>query len=569
MEIPMNILVDALNILADALRHHPEIALFLMLAIGFWFGNLKFGPFSLGVVPSTLIAGLLIGQLGITMPSFMQQTLFLSFLFAIGYSVGPQFFASLKKDALPQIAFTLIMLASGFLTAWAAAKLMGYGPGLAAGLLAGGYSNSGTLGVASSNIGQLGLDARQAASQAGLLGVAYAVTLPFSGILTAWFLASVAPKILRVDLPKVSKELEAKMGIHDGVGELAYQPVVARAYRLANTALVGRTPRELDAGLQGAVVTRFRQGAEIVDANVKAAIPEGATLVLSGSPHALFAAKETIGPEVEDDELLAYPAEEVDIVVTNKKAVGRTVQELEQDELGRYGRRLFLMRVTRGGELVLATRDLKIERWDVLTIRGARKYVDDLAKSLGEADRSTSKSNIAFMGVGIVIGALIGLISFTVGGVPLGLSTGVGVLLSGLICGYLRSKYRTFGGIPAPALWVFNNFALSGFIGGIGLNAAAGLVEGLKAYGIGLVLNGIVVAFLPMIVGLLVGKYVFKFHPTLLLGAIAGARTFTPALGALQQAAQSTLPAVGFTLPFALGRIICAVNGILILLVTK
>jgi len=562
----MQILVDALNVLADALRHHPEIALFLTLAIGFWFGALKFGSFSLGVVPSTLIAALLIGQLGITMPSFMQQTLFLIFLFGIGYSVGPQFFASLKKDALPQVAFTLIMLATGFLTTWAISKLMGYGPGLAAGLLAGGYSNSGTLGVASSNIGQLGLDAQQTAAQTGLMGVAYAVTLPTEGVLTAWFLASVASKILRVDLPKVSKELEAKLGIHDE-SEQAYQPVVARAYRLTNADLVGHTPRELDTGLHGAVVTRFRKGAEIVDADVKTAIPEGATLVLSGSPHALFAAEDSIGPEVEDNELLAYPAEELDIVVTNKKIVGQTVQELEQYELGRYGRSLFLMRVTRGGEPIPATPDLKIEHWDVLTIRGARKCVDDLAKSIGEADRPTSKSDIAFMGVGVVIGALVGLITFKVGRVPLSLSTGVGVLLAGLVCGYLRSRYRTFGGIPAPALWVFNNVGLNGFIAGIGLNAAAGLVEGLKAYGAGLVVNGIIVAMLPIFVGLFVGKYVFKFHPTLLLGAIAGARTFTPALGALQQEAQSTLPAVGYTLPFALARIVCAVNGLLIMLV--
>jgi len=558
-----------MQVLFDALRQHPEIALFLTLAIGFWVGSLKLGSFSLGVVPSTLIVALLIGQLGITMPGFMQQTLFLSFLFAIGYSVGPQFFASLKKDALPQVAFTLIVCASGFVTAWAVAKVMGYGPGIAAGLLGGGYTNSGTLGVASSNIDQIGLDAQEAAAQAALIGVAYAVTLPFSGVFTAWFLASAAPKLLRVDLPKVSKELEAKMGTHVEVGEQAYQPVVTRAYRLANAALVGRTPRELNAALQGAVLTRYREGTNIVDADVPAAVPQGATLVLSGSPHALIAAKETIGPEVEDNELLTYPTEKLDIVVTNRKAVGQTVQDLEQLELGRYGRRLFLMHVTRDGQPIPATPALKIERWDVLTIRGARSYVDDLAKSLGEADRPTSSSDIAFMAVGIVIGALVGLITFHVGGVPLGLSTGVGALLAGLVCGYLRAKYRTFGGIPTPALWVFNNVGLNGFIAGIGFNAAAGLVEGLKAYGIGLVVTGLVVSVVPMIVGLLVGKHAFKFHPAVLLGAIAGARTFSPALGALQQAAKSTLPAVGYTLPFALGRIICAVNGILILLVMK
>jgi len=446
---------------------------------------------------------------------------------------------------------------------------MGYGPGLAAGLVAGGLTNSGTVGVAVANITQVGLDAQRAAAEGGLIGIAYAVTLPFSGIFTAWFLSSAAPKIMKIDLPQVSKELETKIGTHKGAGEQAYRPVVARAYRLANAAFAGRTPRELAAALQGAVVTRFRQGTNIVDTDVQAAIPQGATLVLSGSPHALFAAKDTIGPEVEDNELLAYPAEELDIVVTNKKAVGRTVQDLDQHELGHYGRRLFLMQVTRGGQQLAATPDLKIERWDVLTIRGARKYVDDLAKTLGTADRPTTKSDVAFLGVGIVIGGLVGLITFHVGGIPLGLSTGVGALLAGLVWGYLRSRYRTFGAIPAPALWVFNNVGLSGFIAGIGLNAAPGLVAGLKTYGIGLVVSGLVLSFVPMIVGLLVGKYVFKFHPTLLLGAVAGARTFTPALGALQQAAQSSLPAVGYTLPYALGRIILAIFGIAILLVTK
>ena len=557
------------QMLVDALRHNPEIALFLTLAIGFWFGDLKFGSFSLGVVPSTLIAALLVGQLGIKMPGFMQQTFFLGFLFAIGYSVGPQFFASLKKDAIPQVAFTLIVCGSGFVTACGVAKLMGYGPAITAGLLAGGYTNSGTVGVAVSNIGQVGLDAQQVTSGASLIGVAYAVTLPFSGIFTAWFLASAAPKLLRIDLPKVSRELEAKLGTHRDLGEQAYQPIVARTYRLANAAMVGRTARELDATLQGAVISRFRKGNEIIEADVQAPIPQGSTLVLSGSPHAVFAAKQIVGPEVEDNELLAYPAENLDIVVTNKNTVGRTVQELEQQEFGRYGRRLFLMHVTRGGEPIPATPDLKIKRWDVLTIRGPRKCVDDLATLLGEADRPTSQSDIAFLGAGIVVGSLVGLVTINVAGVPLGLSAGVGTLLAGLVCGYLRATHRTFGGIPAPALWIFNNVGLNGFIAGIGFNAAAGLVAGLKTYGIGLVLSGIIIGFVPMIVGLIIGKYVFKFHPTLLLGAVAGARTFTPALGALQQAAQSTLPAVGYTLPFALARIICAINGIAILLVTK
>ncbi|HUP06010.1 MAG TPA: aspartate-alanine antiporter [Caldimonas sp.] len=558
-----------MEILFDALRHNPEIAFFLTLGFGFWFGSLKFGSFSLGIVPSTLIAALIVGQLGIKMPPFMQQTFFLAFLFATGYSVGPQFFASMKKDALPQIGFTLIVCASGFLTALAVAKAMGYGPGLAAGLLAGGYTNSGTIGVAASNITQIGLDPKVAADGATLMGVAYAVTLPFSGIFTAWFLSDLAPKLMKIDLPAVSKELETQMGTTHDKGEQALQPVAARAFRFANAKLAGRTPRELATDLQGAVVTRFRQGTQIVDADMQMVIPVGATLVLSGSPHALFAANETVGPEVEDDELLAYPVEELNVVVTNKRAVGLTVRELEQNELARFGRRLFLMKMKRAGQPVAIGPNVKIERWDVLTVRGDRKHVDEFGKSLGYSDRPTSKSDIAFMGAGIVLGALVGLLTIHIGGIPLSLSTGVGALLAGLVWGYLRARYRTFGAIPEAGLWVLNNVGLNGFIAGIGLNAAAGLVSGLKTYGLELIVCGLVVSLVPMVIGLFIGKRWFKFHPTILLGAVAGARTFTPALGALQEAAKSMLPAVGYTLPYALARIVCALNGIAILVLTK
>lgn len=553
------------------LRAHPEVALFLSLAIGFWFGTLKFGKFSLGAVTSTLIAGLLLGQLHVAVPEVVQNTFFLMFLFAVGYSVGPQFFAALKKDGLPQVAFALIVCASGFATAWVAAKLMGYGPGLAAGLLAGGYTNSGTLGVATSNIGQLGLDAQQAAAMAALAAIAYAVTYPFGTAGAAYFLGTLAPKLLGVDLPKVTKELEAKMGAHGGgpAPEQAYQPVTARAYRLENAALVGRTPRELNALVEGAAITRYRAGGHIVESDTKTVIPQGATLAISGSPLALLSAREKVGPEVDDQELLEYALEALDIVLERKDLVGRTVRELEQDELARYGRRLFLLQLTREGHAIALSPDLKLQRWDVLTVRGPRTYVEDLAKTFGYADHPTSNSDVAFMAAGIVIGCLVGILTIHIGGVPLSLSTSVGTLLAGLVFGNLRAKYRTFGRIPEPALWVFNNVGLNGFIAVVGLNAAPGLVSGLEAYGIGLFVAGMFVSILPLVVGIYAGKYIFKFHPTILLGAVAGARTTTAALGSLQEAAQSTLPALGYTIPYAVGRIVLAMSGIAILFATK
>jgi putative transport protein len=477
----------------------------------------------------------------------------------------------LKKDRLPQVAFALIVCASGPLTAYALGKVLGYDAGLAAGLLAAGYTNSGTLGVATANLHQLGLDPGHTAAMASLAAIASAVTYPFGTAGAAWFLASLGPKILGVDLPAACKELESEIGARStepGVGS-AYQPVSARAYRVDNPELVGRTPQALRSLLGDATVTRQRQDGKVLAPDAGAVMHKGDTLIIAGSPQAVLMAEKTVGPEVDDAELMAYPTEQLDIVVTKKAAVNMTIGELESAELARYGRRIFLRRLTRAGHETEPRPDLKLQRQDVLTLLGARQDIEDVARVLGYADRTTSRSDIAFMAAGIVVGSLVGAVTIHVGGIPLSLSPSVGALLAGLVFGYLRSVYRTFGRIPDPALWVFNNVGLNGFIAVVGLNAAPGLVTGLETYGIGLFLAGIVVSMVPLAVGLYAGKDVFKFHPAILLGAVAGARTTTAALGAIQEAAKSTPPAIGYTIPYAVGRIVLAVCGIIIVLLMK
>jgi putative transport protein len=554
----------------QTLREHPEIAIFLTLALGFWFGSTKVGSF-IGTVASTLVAGLLVGQLNIHISPVVASTFFTIFLFAVGYSVGPRFVPALKTDGLPQVAFTLIVCAAGFGTAYVAAKIMGYDPAVAAGLLAGATTNSGTLGVATSNLSQLGLDAQQTQSMASLLAIAYAVTYPFGTAGAAWFLSSLAPKLLRVDLKAAAGDYEARMARPGPQldADLAYRPVVSRSYRLESSALAGRTARELGVALKGAVVTRFRTGGAIREPDAHTPIAQGATLAIAGPVYAVMAAERTLGPEVDDSELLSFPAEQLDIVVTRKDVVGRTVHEFEEQELASYGRPIFLLGITRGGRSVTPSADLKVQRRDVLTVRGVREHVDDLAKSIGYADRPTSKSDVAYMGAGIVIGSLIGAITLHVGGVPLSLSPSVGALLAGIVCGYVRSLYRTFGRIPEPALWAFNNVGLNGFVAVAGLNAGAGLIAGLKTYGIDLFVAGIFVCLVPLVMALYTGKYIFKFHPAILFGACAGARSATASIGAVQEAAQSSVPVIGYTIPYAVSRIVMAIAGIAMLLVMK
>src|SRR5258706_12923029 len=120
-----------MHYILQTLREYPEITIFLTLALGFWFGSTKVGSF-IGTVASTLVAGLLVGQLNIQIPPVVGSTFFTIFLFAVGYSVGPRFVPALKTDGLPQVAFTLIVCAAGFATAYAAAKILGYDAAVAA-----------------------------------------------------------------------------------------------------------------------------------------------------------------------------------------------------------------------------------------------------------------------------------------------------------------------------------------------------------------------------------------------------------------------------------------------------
>ena len=316
-------------------------------------------------------------------------------------------------------------------------------------------------------------------------------------------------------------------------------------------------------------VERIRTNGHVAEAEPASVIHEGQVLAIAGRREPMMQMDKSFGPEVDDRQLLDFPAEIVDVVITNKDLAGHTIKELAEREDGQHSHGVFLRKLTRAGIEMPFNPGTTVDRGDVLTIAGARKDVDRASEMIGYADRSTDKTDMTFMGLGIVVGALIGAITIRPGGVPLSLSTSGGALLAGLLCGWLRSVYRVFGRIPEPALWVFNNVGLNAFIAVVGISAGPAFVNGLKHNGLGLFVAGVVVTTVPFIVGLLAGKYLFKFHPAINLGACAGARTTTAALGAIQDEAKSKVPALGYTVPYAVGNTLLTIWGVVIVLLMK
>ena len=548
-------------------QQYPELAIFLTLALGYWVGSFKLGKFNLGAVTGVLLAGVLVGQMQITISPNVKSVFFLMFLFAVGYGVGPQFFRGLKSDGVPQVVFAVLQCLASLLTAFVVARFLGYDVGAAAGLLSGSQTISAVLGVATDAINQLGITAEEKTKFINQMPVAYAVTYIFGTAGSAWLLASIGPKLLRVDIAAECKKLEATLGggeAEPGVMSMARRFDV-RAYRVTNKELVNKTVAELEALPTDArvFVIRVRHAGVIIE-------PEPTTVILPDDIVAVATRQEVhvqrgakIGPEVDDKELLDFPVEMLDVVITEKSLAGKTLAELATHD---FARGVFLRKLVRGGQEMPFTPGTTLDRGDVLQVVGPKRNVELAAKAIGYADRPTNMTDMVFVGAGIVLGGLVGALTIHLGGIPLSLSTSGGALIAGLVFGWLRSVKRTFGRIPAPALWVLNNVGLTTFIAVVGISAGPSFVAGLKQAGVSLFLAGIVVTSVPLILGLLMGKYIFKFHPGINLGACAGARTTTAALGMIEEVAKSKVPALGYTVTYAVGNTLLTIWGLVIVL---
>jgi putative transport protein len=550
-----------------ALQQNPELAIFLALAIGFAIGRVKIGGFSLGTVVGTLFAGVLIGQLDIKVPALVKTVFFDLFLFTTGYKVGPQFFRGLKGDALSQLALTLVLCVTCLATALIAAKLFGYDIGTAAGLLAGAFTESTVIGTAGDAINRLAISAEEKARLLNNIPVAYAVTYLVGTTAVIWFLPTIGPKLMGVNLKDEAKKMQAQM-----TGAAEAQPGIAspshafgvRAYRVTNEKLINKTVAELESmpGDVRVFVQRIRRGSAIMDPEPNTVIRQGDVIAVATRGEVLVERGKVIGPEVDDKALLEFPVGVLDVVLTNKALVGKRLGHLATLEPWRTQfRGVFLRKLTRGGEEMPITPTMKVERGDLLSLVGAKRDVDRAAALLGYADWPSSATDMIFVGAGIVLGGLVGLLTVTVAGLPITLTASGGALIMGLVFGWLRSVFPAFGRIPEAAMWVFDMVGLSVFIGVVGLNAGPSFMVGLQKSGISLVLVGLVAALLPHLVAILFGRYVLRMNPVILLGACSGAGTMTAALRAIQDEAQSKLPALGYTVPYAVGNIVLTAWG--------
>lgn len=565
----------------NTLRSHPEIAIFLTLGIGALIGQIKVKGFSLGMVTSVLLVGVLVGQFKIPVGSTLKPVAFLLFLFAIGYKVGPQFFRGLRREGLPQLFFAFIMCIFILCTTWGIALIMGYNVGEAAGMLSGSQTISAVIGVAGDTINGLPLGDADKQKFLNLIPVAYAVTYIYGTAGSAWIMASIGPRMMG-GLEKVKaacRELESKMGSNIGNDpgiSSAERPVVFRAYKIENSWFEdGRSVADLEELFESQekrlFVERIRKGAQIInEVTPKTQLLPGDEVVLTGRREYAIGEEQWIGEEVDDEALLDFPIMQLRVLVTGGKHHdeqqsydGKSIAELRKQP---FMHGVSIRRITRIGVNIPVFPATIINAGDTIELVGKKFDVQPAAKAIGYPDPVTNTTDLPFVCIGIVLGCLLGVLTLHIGKVPLSFSTSGGALIAGLLFGLWHSRRPTMGAIPEAALWIFNNMGLNIFIAIVGISSGPGFVEGFREIGFSLFLAGIAATTLPLLFGLYIARYWFKFHPAIALGCCCGARTTTAAIGAVQEAVGSETPALGYTVTYAVGNIMLILWGVIIVL---
>lgn len=555
-------------------QDNPIIPLFLTLGFGFWLGKLRIKSFALGSVAATLIVGVIIGQLKIAIPDMTKTVFFLFFLFSIGYSAGPQFFHAFKDSkGIRMAAFAIVeaLVCAGLVIA--AAHIMGYGNGVAAGLYAGSQTASACLGMLADTVREMPSDQAVREHILMIIPACYAVTYVFGTIGTAWFLSNVGPSMLggmnavKEEVAAIEQEMDSStVSLAPGLIR-ARRPVSFRAYE-ADIDFFD-TPRSIGeiqeiyakTGVR-VLVERARIDGKIVNPTPEMKIKKGDTLVLGGRAANIVRLTTPPGPEVSDPELLNFGAERTPTTIASTTIDGMTLEALLNKE---FMERVMVASISRNGMNIPLKNQTVLHAGDVLTLIGWPCDVDTAAGHIGYADRATDTTDMVFVGLGIAAGCIIGALSWKINGISFGLGTSVGALIAGLSLGWLRSRKPSFGHIPSSVVWLFNNLGINMFIAILGMTAGAALLTGLKEAGTAILLVGAVLTLLGLVINIFIARRIFRFNRPEVLGCVAGGRCAVAAIGAIQDTLQSDVPNLGYTITYAVANVSLVFASLLVL----
>lgn len=564
-----------MNFIGDLLSSNPLIALFACISLGYLIGKIRFRSFKLGGIAGTLIVSVFIGQLGINLPDIVRSVFFALFIYAVGFQGGPQFFRALNRRSLNQLLSAVITCALGLLCVLMAAWVFDLDRGLAAGLAAGGLTQSAIIGTAGDAIAKLGLPDETTHTMQTNVAVGYAVTYIFGSLgpilLISWLLPLIKKWDIRTEAVKLATTLsggqpELEAGQFNGA-----RRITTRFYYVRDGSEVsGNTIYQLDKGMDTASVESVLRSGSQIEAVPDMALIAGDLLAITGTVATLEQLSSKIGPEAVPPDGFNVIEEQRDVVLTNRDSVGLTAGELHRklNQDAKYG--VFFDGAQRSGHDIPTLHGVELHRGDHLRLIGRPTDLDRAEHSLGYRISRADITDFVFFGIGITLGMMLGLVEFPLFGVSVSIGTGGGCLISGLAFGWLRGTHPRFAALPSGATNFLRDFGLAAFVGAVGLGAGAQALNAIQTSGLTLLVLGVGVTLVPTVLGFFISYYLLRIrNPIELLGSIAGGRSANPAFAALMSKAGNATPVVSFTITYAVANVLLTLWGpIIVNLVT-
>ncbi len=556
-----------MDLIKHLLSREPLLALFITIALGYLAGKIRVGKFVLGGIAGTLLVGVVVGQLQITVDPGIKAIFFALFIYAVGFQGGPQFFHALNRRSLNQLASAFVMCATGLLCVLAAAWAFDLDRGMAAGLAAGGLTQSAIIGTAGDALTKLGLTPELTKIMQTNVAVGYAVCYIFGSlgpiIMVTWFLPMVMKWDIREEAIKLAKQLSGGHAELDPGQFNAVRPIDTRVYEIAaGSTAIGRTVLAIDEAFSDASIEAVFRADTSIDLNDQLVIRLGDRVAITGMVAAIAQATELLGREVVAPDALLLVQEDREIILTNRALGNRALGEIHDHVTVENRHGVFLTAALRMGRNLPLVRELALKTGDELHFIGSPVDLDRVQSKIGYKITAAAATDFIFFGLGMLLGMLIGMIQFRIWGIPISIGSGGGCLLSGLLFGWLRSVHPRFAALPLGASNFLRDFGLAVFVGIVGIAAGPQALVAIEKYGLTLFFLGVGVTLIPQIVTFFFSYFVLRIrNPIEALACVAGGRSANPAFAALLAKAGNATPVVSFTVTYAVANVFLTLWG--------
>ena len=404
------------------------------------------------------------------------------------------------------------------------------------------------------------------------MAIGYAVTYVFGSFGAIIVCVNILPRLfgrsIRDDALKAETAMQSGVQVFGPGQQSATAELVGRLYRLAQGAI---TVEALENEHAPATITieRVQRDGKIVDVGPQLILQAGDIVLVVGRREAVLGAAPHLGTEVYAVDGMELTMQRREMVLTNREFNQLTVEQIRTRTAGGVRHGIFVVNISRMGRPIPMLPDSVVQLGDVVSVYGAEQDVKRVAALIGYVIVDSEKTDFVYLGAGLVVGLLVGQLTARLGAIPLTLGSGGGALLSGLLFGWYRARRQSFGAMPGPAVQILKDLGLAGFVVVVGLSSGLQAVQTIREQGMTIFGIGVVVTILPLILTMLIGRYVLRYdNVAVFAGALSGSRSANPAFGEVLNKAENAIPTVPFAITYALANVFLTLLGPLIVALT-